>query len=243
MEWALALVALALLGVAAVSRRLSGTPITPAMLFVAFGVLVGPQVLGGIDLASSGSTVRVLAEATLALVLFSDASRIDLGALRRDVRRAGAAARDRPAADDRAGRGGGGRGVRRADRRGGGDPRGRARADRRRARAGGRHRAARAGADPPGAQRRERPQRRHLRAAAVRGGRGRRRRIGDLRRPQRGTLLLEEIGYGVLGGVVGRPADRRDRHPGRPARPDRGAVAAGDPGRRRRPRLRDRERR
>jgi len=83
MEWALALVALALIGVAAVSRRLSGTPITPAMLFVAFGLLVGPQVLDGIDLASSGSTVRVLAEATLALVLFTDAARIDLGALRR----------------------------------------------------------------------------------------------------------------------------------------------------------------
>ena len=83
MEWALALVALALLGVAAVSQRLAGTPITPAILFVAFGLLVGPKVLDGIDLSSTGSTVRVLAEATLALVLFSDASRIDLGALRR----------------------------------------------------------------------------------------------------------------------------------------------------------------
>src|SRR5215211_7174089 len=83
MEWALALVALALIGVAAVSGRLAGTPVTPAMLFVGFGLVVGPQVLGGIDLASSGSTVRVLAEATLALVLFTDASRIDLGALRR----------------------------------------------------------------------------------------------------------------------------------------------------------------
>ena len=85
MEWALALVALALLGVAAISRRLSGTPITPAILFVAFGLLVGPEVLDGIDLSSSGSTVRALAETTLALVLFSDASRIDLGALRRTV--------------------------------------------------------------------------------------------------------------------------------------------------------------
>jgi len=83
MEWALALVALALIGVAAVSGRLSGTPITPAMLFVAFGLVVGPQVLDGIDLSSSGSTVRALAEATLALVLFTDASRIDLGVLRR----------------------------------------------------------------------------------------------------------------------------------------------------------------
>src|SRR6478752_4242686 len=85
MEWALALVALALLGVAAVSRRLSGTPITPAMLFVAFGLLVGPKVLDGIDVSSTGTAVRTLAEATLALVLFCDASRIDLGQLRRTV--------------------------------------------------------------------------------------------------------------------------------------------------------------
>jgi sodium/hydrogen antiporter len=85
MEWALAIVALALLGVASISRRLSGTPVTPTMLFVAIGSLVGPQVLDGIDLSSTSSTVQVLAEATLALVLFCDASRIDLGQLRRDA--------------------------------------------------------------------------------------------------------------------------------------------------------------
>jgi sodium/hydrogen antiporter len=85
MEWALALVGLALLGVAAISQRLEGTPLTPAMLFVAFGLLVGPKALDGIDLSSSASTVRTLAEATLALVLFADASRIHLGALRRTV--------------------------------------------------------------------------------------------------------------------------------------------------------------
>ena len=85
MEWALAIVALTLLGVAAISRRLSGTPVTPAMVFVAVGLLVGPEVLDGIDLESSSGTVRTLAEATLALVLFCDASRIDLGQLRREV--------------------------------------------------------------------------------------------------------------------------------------------------------------
>ena len=42
-----------------------------------------------------------------------------------------------------------------------------------------------------------------LRAAAVRGRGGGRRRIGDLGGPQRATLLVEEIGYGVVGGVVG----------------------------------------
>ena len=85
MDWALAIVALTLLGVAAVSGRLSGTPVTPAILFVVVGLLVGPEVLGEIDLESSSGTVRTLAEATLALVLFCDASRIDLRQLRRDV--------------------------------------------------------------------------------------------------------------------------------------------------------------
>lgn len=85
MEWALAIVALALLGVAAVSRRLSGTPVSPAMVFVAIGLLVGPKVLDWVDLESTSSTARSLAEATLALVLFSDASRIDLGELRREL--------------------------------------------------------------------------------------------------------------------------------------------------------------
>ena len=82
-EWALALLALAVLGFAAVSGRLAGTPITPAMVFVAFGLLVGREGIDAIDLSSTGSAVRTLAEATLALVLFCDASRIDLGELRR----------------------------------------------------------------------------------------------------------------------------------------------------------------
>lgn len=85
MTWTLAIVALTLLAVAAISRRLSGTPVTPAMVFVAVGLLVGPKVLGEIDVESSGGSVRVLAEATLALVLFCDASRIDLRMLRREV--------------------------------------------------------------------------------------------------------------------------------------------------------------
>jgi sodium/hydrogen antiporter len=85
MEWALTILALALIAVAAVSKRLSGTPITPAILFVSIGLLVGPKVLDGVDISSTSSTVRALAEATLALVLFSDASRIDLGELRREA--------------------------------------------------------------------------------------------------------------------------------------------------------------
>ena len=83
MDWSLTTVALALIAVAAVSKRLSGSPITPAMVFVSIGLLVGPKVLDEINIASTSSTERALAEATLALVLFSDASSIDLRALRR----------------------------------------------------------------------------------------------------------------------------------------------------------------
>ena len=73
MEWGLTIVALALLAVAAVSKRIDRSPITPAILFVAIGILVGPKVLDGIDISSTGATMRALAEATLALVLFADA--------------------------------------------------------------------------------------------------------------------------------------------------------------------------
>jgi sodium/hydrogen antiporter len=50
---------------------------------VAVGVLAGPLVLDEIDLSVAGSTVRTLAEATLALVLFSDAARVDPRKLRK----------------------------------------------------------------------------------------------------------------------------------------------------------------
>src|SRR4051812_9487505 len=54
----------------------------PAIAFTAAGLLVGPGGLGWIDVSPEAESLRVLAEATLALVLFSDASRIDLRALR-----------------------------------------------------------------------------------------------------------------------------------------------------------------
>jgi len=83
-EWTLAIVAVALLAVAAVSRRLSGSWVTPTMLFVAAGVVAGPRVLDEVRAAPSSSVIRGLAEATLTVLLFADASRIRLDALRRD---------------------------------------------------------------------------------------------------------------------------------------------------------------
>lgn len=84
MKWDLAAISLTVLTVVAVPRRLSGTPVTAQMVFLALGVVIGSEVLGVVELSSTGGRVRTLAEATLALVLFSDASRIDLRALRRD---------------------------------------------------------------------------------------------------------------------------------------------------------------
>ena len=81
----LVIVGLTLLLVAAVSRPLSSTPVTPAMVVVAVGVLVGPLVLDDLTVRPTSATVRTLAEATLAVVLFSDSSRVNLRALRREA--------------------------------------------------------------------------------------------------------------------------------------------------------------
>ena len=85
MQWSLAIAALALLAVASVSRRLSGAPVTPAMLFVAIGLVVGPEVLGGVELESAGSVVRTLAEATLAWSCSRTPRGSTCGALRQEV--------------------------------------------------------------------------------------------------------------------------------------------------------------
>ena len=81
----LATIGVSLLLVASVSRYLSGTPLTPAILVVTVGVIVGPLVLDEIAVQPTSSTVRTLAEATLAVVLFSDSSRVDLRALKREA--------------------------------------------------------------------------------------------------------------------------------------------------------------
>ena len=85
MDGGLVIVGLTLLLVAAVSRPLSSTPITPAMVVVAVGVVAGPLVLDDLTVRPTSETVRTLAEATLAVVLFSDSSRVNLRALRREA--------------------------------------------------------------------------------------------------------------------------------------------------------------
>jgi sodium/hydrogen antiporter len=82
--WALAGIALVLMAYAAMSGRLASTPVTQAMVFVAIGLLAGNRALELIEADAAGQFVRHLAEATLTLVLFTDAVRVNLGRLRRE---------------------------------------------------------------------------------------------------------------------------------------------------------------
>lgn len=65
------------------SRGLERLNVTPAIFFVTTGLVVGTAGLGWLGLGIASAPVRFFAEATLTLVLFADASRIDLAALRR----------------------------------------------------------------------------------------------------------------------------------------------------------------
>lgn len=68
-------VALAVLGFGLVAGRLRGTALTLPMVFAGVGLVLG-RALGVLDLQVDDEAVSVLAEATLALVLFTDASRM-----------------------------------------------------------------------------------------------------------------------------------------------------------------------
>lgn len=81
----LVVVAVILLGFAAVSGRIEGTPLTAPLIFTTAGLLVGVEAFGLVGPEATGLEVKVLAEATLTVVLFSDASRIDLAALKRTL--------------------------------------------------------------------------------------------------------------------------------------------------------------
>jgi NhaP-type Na+/H+ or K+/H+ antiporter len=83
-DWALPTIALLLIGYGAVSARLQTTVVSQAMIFTAAGLLAGSWALDLVDVDVANQFVRLLAEATLALVLFTDAVRVNLGRLRRE---------------------------------------------------------------------------------------------------------------------------------------------------------------
>ena len=67
-----------------ISRRIQGSVLTGPMLFAGLGLVLGPAVLGLVNIEITNSVLHTLAEITLVLVLFSDAASIDLRQLRRD---------------------------------------------------------------------------------------------------------------------------------------------------------------
>ncbi len=79
----LALLGLFVLIYSSVGGGIERTPISGPIIFTAFGLLVGPLGLDILSLEVNGETIRILAELTLALVLFTDAAGADLGVLRK----------------------------------------------------------------------------------------------------------------------------------------------------------------
>ncbi|MBX0300399.1 cation:proton antiporter [Cryobacterium sp. 1639] len=67
------------------SRPLDRRGITSALFLTVVGFLVGTSALGWLDVAVDSAVAELVAELALVLLLFSDATRIDLRALRREL--------------------------------------------------------------------------------------------------------------------------------------------------------------
>jgi NhaP-type Na+/H+ or K+/H+ antiporter len=80
-----AILALFVLGYSVIAGRVERSWISGPIVFTAAGVILGPNVLGLLRLDLDAGDLRVLAEATLAMVLFTDAANADLRVLRRTV--------------------------------------------------------------------------------------------------------------------------------------------------------------
>ena len=70
---------------AVLSARLGQTVLTPGIFFLSTGILLGDALLGWFVVEPDGAALRLIAETTLALVLFADASRINLRLLWREI--------------------------------------------------------------------------------------------------------------------------------------------------------------
>jgi len=79
-----AVIAGGLLVFSLVSGRLHGTVVTPPMVFIVFGFLAGADGLAIAMVNPDHSTIHLVAELTLILILFTDAARINISRLRQD---------------------------------------------------------------------------------------------------------------------------------------------------------------
>lgn len=82
----LAILALFTFAYSVLATRLARGVVNGAVVYLAFGVVAGPAGLGWLQLSISAEGIRMIAELTLALVLFTDASNADLAVLRRSAR-------------------------------------------------------------------------------------------------------------------------------------------------------------
>jgi sodium/hydrogen antiporter len=85
LEFGLALVALLVAAYSFAAARLERLSVSSAFAFVVIGILVSEDFLGILVLDPEAESVKLIAEITLALVLFGDASSVDLNRLRRDA--------------------------------------------------------------------------------------------------------------------------------------------------------------
>ena len=83
MEADIAVIAALIVAFALVSRRVASMPLTMPMVFVALGALT--DWFGIVELGVQTEGVAVLAEITLAIILFGDAARMDVRSLEREV--------------------------------------------------------------------------------------------------------------------------------------------------------------
>ena len=70
----------------AIAGAIERTWISGAIIFTAFGLLIGPVGLDRTSLKVDREAIKALAELTLALVLFTDAAGADMGVLRKTER-------------------------------------------------------------------------------------------------------------------------------------------------------------
>jgi len=85
MEIELAVLVLLVAGYALVAAWLDRHSVGASLVFLFIGILLSENVLGTISVHPEAEPVQLLAEATLALLLFADASAIRPGSLRQDV--------------------------------------------------------------------------------------------------------------------------------------------------------------
>ena len=84
-ESTVAVIALLVLGWAVVSGALARHDVTGPFVFAVAGYLLGNPDFGPLTVDVEASSIHIVAEVTLALVLFSDAARVNLAELRRDL--------------------------------------------------------------------------------------------------------------------------------------------------------------